>query len=177
MTTYNDLLFFGCRNHHVYPYNYRSKELYSPFEPPHFDAVSSLTILNDALISGSRDKNLRSWDLNNMGPKFSDVMGAHQDWINALETDQERTLMYSGGKEGIVKVWKVRRERLQCMAQLTGQTGSVNTLCRLDDQFGKVFASGSSDKSIRMWKLKDSTSKVCTIVPVKKRQKMLRWRT
>ncbi len=62
--------------------------------------------------------------------------------------------MYSGGKEGIVKIWKMKKRQLKCCAQLTGQASSINTLCRLDKQFGKMFASGSSDKSIRMWKFK-----------------------
>ena len=57
-----DLLFYGCRNHYVYPLNLQTFETLQPFEPPHFDAVTSLALLDDSLISGSRDKNLRCWD-------------------------------------------------------------------------------------------------------------------
>ncbi len=30
---------------------------------------------------------------------------AHQDWINCLETTSDRKELYSGSKDGIVKVW------------------------------------------------------------------------
>lgn len=57
-------LFYGCRNHYVYPLNIKTLETLSPFDPPHFDAVTSLALLEDSLVSGSRDKNLRGWDYN-----------------------------------------------------------------------------------------------------------------
>lgn len=41
------------------------------------------------------------------------------------------------------------------MASLSSNSGSINSLCKIDRQFGKMFALGSSDKSIRMWKFKD----------------------
>lgn len=64
----------------------------------------------DLIISGSRDKNLRCWDtqtLSSLNPN-SAIMSAHSDWINTLETDTERRMMYSGCKDGVVKVWKLR---------------------------------------------------------------------
>lgn len=82
-------------------------------------------------------------------------MGAHSDWINTLQTDSEGREMYSGGKEGIVKVWKLKNKKLKCMAQLSSNCSSINSICSIDKQFGKMFAQGSSDKSIRMWKFKD----------------------
>ena len=130
-------------------------ERLAPLEPPHFDVVSSLTVVGDTLVSGSRDKNLRSWDYDTYQQKYPDAMNAHSDWINTLETDEERSLMYSGGKEGIIKVWNPKNQRLDCVASLSGHTGGINTLCRIESTGGRVFASGSSDKSIRMWKMKD----------------------
>ena len=38
----------------------------------------------------------------------TDVMGAHSDWINTLETDIDQKELYSGSKDGIVKVWKIK---------------------------------------------------------------------
>jgi WD40 repeat protein len=105
-----DHLFFGCRNHYVYPMNIKTLETLQPFEPPHFDVVTSLSILEDSLISGSRDKNLRCWDYRNIQNKNSDCMLAHNDWINTLETDIDHKEMYSGCKDGIVKVWKMKKK-------------------------------------------------------------------
>ena len=112
-------LFMGCRNHYVYPINLKTFETQRPFEPPHFDAVTSLAQLqDDSLISGSRDKNLRCWDTKSMASMSTcpGVMQAHSDWINTLETDHDRKMMYSGCKDGIVKVWKMKNKQLQCNA-------------------------------------------------------------
>jgi WD40 repeat protein len=43
-------------------------------------------------------------------------MSAHNDWINTLETDHDRRMMYSGSKDGIVKVWKLKNKQLKCSA-------------------------------------------------------------
>jgi WD40 repeat protein len=85
-----------------------------PLEPPHFDVVTSLKVLDDTLISGSRDKNLRCWDYSSLQNKYADVMQAHSDWINILETDCDRSELYSGGKDGVVKVWKIKNKKLTC---------------------------------------------------------------
>ncbi len=82
-------------------------------------------------------------------------MQAHSDWINSLETDFERKEMYSGGKDGVVKVWKIKKRKLKCVAGLSSNSGGINCLSKIDRGFGKMFAQGSSDKSIRMWKFKD----------------------
>jgi len=53
----------GCRNHLVFPINLSTMETLPAFQPPHFDAVTSLAVMqDDVIISGSRDKNLRCWD-------------------------------------------------------------------------------------------------------------------
>ena len=63
--------------------------------------------------------------------------------------------MYSGGKEGIIKVWTTKNQKIDCLATLSGHASSINTLCKIEHPNGKMFASGSSDKAIKMWKLKD----------------------
>ena len=134
--------------------NVRTFETLPPFEPPHFDVVTSLAIVKDTLISGSRDKNLRGWDKQLFTNKQSmDVMSAHSEWINALETDHDNREMYSASKDGIVKVWKIKQKQLKCVASLaTPSTASINTICKIDRQFGKMFACGSTDKQLRIWK-------------------------
>lgn len=56
------MLFYGCRSHQVIPYHFPSREIYSALDPPHFDAVTSLAMLDGYLVSGSRDKMVRVWD-------------------------------------------------------------------------------------------------------------------
>ena len=43
-------------------------------------------------------------------------MAAHSDWINTLETDTLQKELYSGSKDGIVKVWKIKNKKMKCMA-------------------------------------------------------------
>lgn len=58
------------------------------------------------LVSGSRDKNLRLYDLTQPNfPEISRCMAAHDDHINVLETDESQQFLYSGSRDGIVKVW------------------------------------------------------------------------
>ena len=58
------------------------------------------------LVSGSRDKNLRLYDMSQSGfPEISNMLNAHNDHINVLETDESQQILYSGSRDGIVKVW------------------------------------------------------------------------
>ena len=56
--------------------------------PQHYDAVTSLALMKDNLVSGSRDGHLRVWNLWDSvqeGPqKIQLAKRAHQDWINTL---------------------------------------------------------------------------------------------
>ena len=82
-------------------------------------------------------------------------MQAHTDWVQCLETDQDNKELYSGGRDGVVKVWRVNNKKLKCQAALSSNSGQINCLTKIDKSFGKMFAQGGSDKSIRMWKFKE----------------------
>ena len=62
-TSKGDILFYGTRNRQVRRMNVKDMEILSPFEPPHMDSVTGLTTIGNRLISGSKDKNLRLWNL------------------------------------------------------------------------------------------------------------------
>ena len=63
MTIHNDNLYYGGRNHYVKQMNQHHE--ISLFKPPHYDMITSLTTLDNYLISGSRDKFLKLWSINN----------------------------------------------------------------------------------------------------------------
>jgi len=43
----------------------------SPLTPPHFDVVTSLALMGEkTLVSGSKDRNLRSYRIDNAGAYF-----------------------------------------------------------------------------------------------------------
>ena len=52
MASNNGMLYYGSRNHQVRRVNLLTMESLPPFEPPHYDAVTSLTIVKDNLVSG-----------------------------------------------------------------------------------------------------------------------------
>ena len=75
-------VFYGCRSHTVNPFCLNTYSALPSLQPPHFDVVTSLALLGGGrtLVSGSRDKNLRCYDLTSSG--FQDVgavMTAHND--------------------------------------------------------------------------------------------------
>jgi len=102
-----DWLFMGCRNHKIHPLDLKTMDQIKPLDPPHFDAVTSLGIIGgNTLISGSKDKNMRSYDLSNIYfEQRSSVMNAHNDTINCLDSLKVSNHIYSGSKDGTVKVW------------------------------------------------------------------------
>jgi WD40 repeat protein len=67
--------------------------------------------------------------------------------------------MYSGCKDGTVKVWRMNNHKqIRCTAHLSvpgasvSGASSINTIGRIDKQYGKMFATGGADKQIRLWK-------------------------
>ena len=93
LTSTGSHIFYGCRNHNVYPFCLNTFTAMQNLEPPHFDAVTSLALMNGGrtLVSGSRDKNLRLYDLSQ--PHFPEIevskkLMAHNDHINVLEADE-----------------------------------------------------------------------------------------
>jgi hypothetical protein len=56
--------------------NITNFDVISPLDPPHYDTVTSLGILKDKLISGSRGNDLKLWNIN---PEFK---GDKQIYLN-----------------------------------------------------------------------------------------------
>ena len=93
LTSTGSHIFYGCRNHNVYPFCLSTFTTLTNLQPPHFDVVTSLAMMNNGstLVSGSRDKNLRLYNLSNPAfPEISNVLTAHNDHINVLETDESQ---------------------------------------------------------------------------------------
>jgi hypothetical protein len=55
-------IYTGSSSKFVKYLNLRDKSKCEDLTPPHLDTVSSLTMMDGALVSGSRDSNLRFWD-------------------------------------------------------------------------------------------------------------------
>jgi len=64
-----------------------SWDVLSPFEPPHLDSVTGLSIVNGKLISGSKDKNLRLWDLDHPINNNKHTFHAFNDYVNTVQSN------------------------------------------------------------------------------------------
>jgi WD40 repeat protein len=146
--------------------------------------VSSLAIIGRGytLVSGSRDKNLRTYNLSKdpYNEQQPTVTNAHCDQITALASNKSFETLYSGCRDGSVKVWTGRpcidgSENLQldCVATFENASSSqaVNSLCSLDESvFGtEAFACGTNDKTIKIFKLNANGSPQLQDPPKRKR--------
>lgn len=146
-------IFMGTRSQAIIPFDTVSMQSLGRVENAQGDVITSLKTMDDKLVSGSRDRSLVVREPN-LDQKSPTIEGAHQDWVNTLESDFEGNYLYSGGKEGVVKIWKNQNDSLACKSVFACNS-SVNSICRLDQQFGKMFVCGTSDKQIKMFKMKD----------------------
>ena len=81
------MVYYGTRNHSVRRMAMGSWDILSPFEPPHLDSVTGLTMVNNRLISGSKDKNLRLWDLNHAVNNNRNTMHAFNDYVTTVHSN------------------------------------------------------------------------------------------
>lgn len=59
-----DLICMGTRSQGLIPFDLKTLQSYGKIEGVHDDVVTSLRMVGDTLVSGSRDKGLRLWDPN-----------------------------------------------------------------------------------------------------------------
>jgi platelet-activating factor acetylhydrolase IB subunit alpha len=97
------------------------------------------------LISGSRDKTIRVWDIKT-GLNIGTFTG-HDNWINDLQFHANGKYLFSASDDKTVKIWDLKTGR------------NVRTINNAHDNFvttiafkGKVMASGSANFTIKLWK-------------------------
>jgi WD40 repeat protein len=66
-------------------------ETLTTFQPPHMDTVTGLAISRGYLISGSKDKNLRLWSLDNSIYNLKSTFHAFNDYITTVESTPPST--------------------------------------------------------------------------------------
>eukprot|EP00731_Ephydatia_muelleri_P014591 Em0008g311a len=117
-------------------------------QPPHYDAVTSFAVHSKYLYSAC-GVTIKQWDMRLHSLKQA-VDGAHPQGsvIHSLGIFPASTpLLVSGCKGGLVKLWNT--ESCTNIGEVQAHKGSVNSIAT-NDSF--IF-SGSSDKTIRIWKL------------------------
>uniref|UniRef100_A0A8C6YIF4 Kinesin family member 21A n=1 Tax=Naja naja TaxID=35670 RepID=A0A8C6YIF4_NAJNA len=154
-----DLIITGSKDHYIKMFDITEGALgtVSPthnFEPPHYDGIEALTIMGDNLFSGSRDNGIKKWDLAQKD-LIQQVPNAHKDWVCALGVVPDSSVLLSGCRGGILKLWS--GDTFAPISELKGHDSPINAICsnsshiftaseKLPHLATMGFSDGNSDK-------------------------------
>ena len=97
------------------------------------------------LASGSTDKTVRLWDINNRDKWIT--LQKHTDWINVLAFSPDGKMLASGSVDKTVQLWDTSTGELQ--STFTGHINGITALAFSPDS--TTLVSGSADGMIRFW--------------------------
>ena len=114
-------------------------------EDMHSECVYAIQYNNDYLVSGSRDKSLKIWNLKTERCELT-LAGEHDQSVLCLQFDQAQDIIVSGGSDSFVIIWKFSDGSV-VRKMTNAHTESVLNL-RFDDRY---LITCSKDKSIKIW--------------------------
>jgi len=125
------------------------------------DTVSGLAIVGDKMVSGSKDKNLRLWNLDHSVGNLKNTVHAFNDYVTTVQSPQVENwqnqpqpapypIFYAGSKDGQIKIGNTKGDKINFMGNIMAHTQAVNGISLLDDN--STLVSASADKTIKLWK-------------------------
>lgn len=125
-------------------------------EEGHEECVYTIQHTGDYLVSGSRDRTIRIWDLNTerLRKGGQPILRGHKASVLCLQFDPtpENDIIVSGGSDSLVIIWKFSTgEVIRMMADAHFE--SVLNL-RFDDRY---IVTCSKDKTIKIWNRREIT--------------------
>ncbi|XP_027154681.1 protein JINGUBANG-like [Coffea eugenioides] len=121
----------------------------------HSDAINAIVVCANGLIyTASSDGTIKIWQRNDDGGKkhkLVTTLDKHKAGINALAINEDGSVLFSGGFDENILVWKkdyIADDHMVLSHSLKGHTGAILCLTIVDD----LLISGSSDRTVRIWK-------------------------
>lgn len=113
----------------------------------HSNNVYALAFTPDGrrLVSGSRDRTLRIWDL--ASRTSIATLAGHSDEIFAVAVSPDGRRIVSGGRDAMIRVWDAR-DHFE-ITQLPGHASYIYCLAFSRD--GRLLVSGGGDETVRLW--------------------------
>eukprot|EP01087_Luapelamoeba_hula_P005788 TRINITY_DN1583_c0_g2_i1.p1 TRINITY_DN1583_c0_g2~~TRINITY_DN1583_c0_g2_i1.p1 ORF type:complete len:499 (+),score=64.39 TRINITY_DN1583_c0_g2_i1:123-1619(+) len=108
----------------------------------HTGGVMSLKFKKSILLSASRDKTVKMWDINNSS--CVSTFTEHMASVWCLDWDGG-SLAVSGSEDRLVKMWDLRTG--DCVQSFSGHAKGIGSIT-FDEHY---IGSGSRDKTVRMW--------------------------
>jgi NACHT domain- and WD repeat-containing protein len=113
---------------------------------------------NNFAATGHADGSLVIWDLNQR--KSIAFLNHDEGWINSIAINEDCTSVISGGGDGILYIWeKEKGDENFRLKKLKGHTDRIWSVAISSN--GKFAASGSDDKTVRIWNLESKEEIKC----------------
>ena len=120
----------------------------------HFDLINAFVVSPDGckLISGSRDKTVKLWQLGSDKGQLIHTLIGHQGFIYTLAVSPDWSIAASGSSDKTVFLWDLEKGKL--LYTLDKHLGFVRALAFASD--GKKLVSGGYDKTVYVWDWKSN---------------------
>ncbi|KAK1347404.1 putative U3 small nucleolar RNA-associated protein [Hamiltosporidium tvaerminnensis] len=113
----------------------------------HRDAILSLDLSDEYLISGSRDKTAIIWRIEGKKIKKIKKLKTHTDSINGTAIFKD--LIATAGKDKTLQIFKIKNDKIKTIFTKQVHSKEINSL--EISKYRKMIATGSQDKSINIF--------------------------